>query len=713
MGSLQFLAQISIGRRLWVNNAVLVALLSLGLAFLGADVRDVSGALSELAATRIHLVDATALINADANVSARKMLFLVSADRERRVRIYAEIDAAHQRIRAQLRHLRAVAESIEAVRQIQEVERRFQQYCDAYGSNIDVIESGDLAQARNLLASVTEVSLGSFLEATWTLFSTQEEFLNDQAASIHQAVSRSAWSLGILLVFSALLGAITSRAVRKSITVPLRAVEEAARQMRNGDYGARVPVHGRDEVSRLGEALNEMAEAVGIRQAKIEYYINVDPMTGLITREKFLGTLRHFISVHEPLASQYGIVCLDVDRLKEINALIGFEAGDEAIKVAAERLVALFGADAVVSRLSGGTFAVLVKFSCAHEVAEYVESMRGMLERPIRWRAEEFDLSLSCGIAMFHSAGDNPEKILRHCEHALYECKRLKSGSRIYTTTSDASRQRDLTLSSDLQVALHAQQLKLFLQPKLSCSSNQLVGAEALIRWNHPQRGWIPPSEFIPFAERTGRIRALTRWVIAEAVAMLAQEQDVRLYYAINISTQDLQDPSLPGYIDQLLREHGVAPGRLSVELTESGLMDSGAEPIGVLNALKALGVRIALDDFGTGHSALAYLKNLPVDELKIDRSFVQGCDEDALKFGLLSSVVHLGHNLRLTVTAEGAECAGELDALCRAGCDVVQGYFTGRPMPAEEFAAWRMRRDLGSRVHREALTDRVPPIAA
>lgn len=713
MGSLKLLAHLTIGRRLLVNSVVLVALLSVGVLFLWSDVRDLSAALSELTATRVNLVRAAALINADANISARKMLFLVSADRERRVRTYAEIDAAHQRIRAQLLHLHQVAVSADAIRQIQEVEQKFQQYCDAYGSNIDVIESGDLAQARSILAGVTEISLGSFLEATWALFSAQETFLNDQAAAIHQSVNRSTWSLGIVLVLAALLGGFTSRAVRKSITVPLREAERAARQMRNGDFGARAPVHGRDEVSRLGEALNEMAEAVGIRQAKIEYYINVDPMTGLITREKFLGTLRLLISVSEPLAKPYGIVCLDVDRLKEINALIGFEAGDEAIKVAGERLVAMFGTGAVVSRLSGGTFAALVNFASADEVAKYVESMRGMLERPIRWRTEEFDLSVSCGIAMFNSAGDNPEKVLRHCEHALYECKRLKSGTRIYTTTSDAIRQRDLTLSSDLQVALHAKQLKLFLQPKLSCDSNQLVGAEALIRWMHPQRGWIPPSEFIPFAERTGRIRALTRWVIGEAVAMLAEEPDMRLYYSVNISTQDLQDPSLPGYIAQLLLEHGVAPSRLSVELTESGLMQGGVEPIEVLNALKALGIRIALDDFGTGHSALAYLKNLPVDELKIDRSFVQGCDVDELKFGLLSSVVHLGHNLRLTVTAEGAECAGEVDALCRAGCDVVQGYYTGRPMPREDFAAWRVRRDCNQRLGPAAVSGKLPPMAA
>jgi len=227
----------------------------------------------------------------------------------------------------------------------------------------------------------------------------------------------------------------------------------------------------------------------------------------------------------------------------------------------------------------------------------------------------------------------------------------------------------------------------------VSASSQRIVGAEALIRWQHPQRGFMPPGDFIPFAERTGRIRLLTRWMLQGAIALLADPAFDGLNLSVNLSTHDLGDANLDTQLAQWLQASRVDPVRLTLEITESGLMDRSDDPIALLYRFKRIGVRLAIDDFGTGHSSLAYLQRLPVDELKIDRSFVRDVDLEPRRFELLNTIVQLGKSLGLVVTAEGVEREGELSAIRRVGCELVQGFFTGRPMPQDEFVRWIEKR--------------------
>ena len=292
---------------------------------------------------------------------------------------------------------------------------------------------------------------------------------------------------------------------------------------------------------------------------------------------------------------------------------------------------------------------------------------------------------------MVFGSADRAEVLLRHAEHAMFDAKRRKSGPLLYDPSMAQARTADLSLASALQQAQALGQLRAYLQPKLGWVDGQLrcVGAEALIRWQHPERGFVPPSEFIPFAERTGRIRALTDWMLGQAVALLAQPALAALQISVNLSTHDLQDDDLDQRLRKLLDLQKVDPARLTLEITESGLMEQGGDPVAMLHRLKAVGVRLSIDDFGTGHSSLAYLQQLPVDELKIDRSFVRDVDLDPRRYALLTTIVQLGHNLGLTVTAEGVEREAELMALQRAGCDLVQGYLTGRPMACEALAGW------------------------
>jgi EAL domain-containing protein (putative c-di-GMP-specific phosphodiesterase class I) len=295
---------------------------------------------------------------------------------------------------------------------------------------------------------------------------------------------------------------------------------------------------------------------------------------------------------------------------------------------------------------------------------------------------------------MYPAHGQAVEPLLRQAEQALFEAKRLRVGCAMYAPSLEASRQSQLSLLSALAEAIEGGQLRQFLQPKVS-PDGVLRGAEALVRWCHPVRGWVPPGEFVPFAERTGRIGPVTDWMLGQAVRTLArwQSEGLLLTIAVNISTQDLQDSTLPGRVARLLASHGVPPQRLQLELTETGLMASGQDPIAVLHALRATGVGLAIDDFGTGHSSLAYLQKLPMHELKIDRSFVAGVHADARRRELLRSIIQLGHGLGLVVTGEGVEAEAELLVLASAGCDLVQGFHIGAPMDVAAFDAWRRQR--------------------
>jgi len=308
---------------------------------------------------------------------------------------------------------------------------------------------------------------------------------------------------------------------------------------------------------------------------------------------------------------------------------------------------------------------------------------------------QSLDLSLSAGLALAPAHGRDAESLLRRAEQALFECKRLRNGLQTYDPRTELARQQDLTLASQLHSAVQQGELRAYLQPKVSLADGRLYGAECLIRWQHPERGMVPPGDFIPFAERTGRIRALTHWMLGEALRLLAAPGQEALRLAVNISTHDLQDHTLVELLRERLPGSGVDPQRLTLEITESGLLEGSSDPIALLQQLRALGLRLSIDDFGTGQSSLAYLQNLPVDELKIDRSFVREVDGDPRREALLASIVQLGHSLGLQITAEGVEREAELKVLHRLGCDLVQGYWLARPMDEQAFQAWCAARAL------------------
>jgi EAL domain-containing protein (putative c-di-GMP-specific phosphodiesterase class I) len=308
------------------------------------------------------------------------------------------------------------------------------------------------------------------------------------------------------------------------------------------------------------------------------------------------------------------------------------------------------------------------------------------MEQPIVIDGQSMDTGSSIGIARYPEHGDDASELMRAADVAMYAAKRAKIGHAEYDPSLDNDRAAHLTLLGELRRAVEQGQLKLMYQPKLTLADGRIGAVEALVRWHHPERGMVAPNDFIPFAEQTGYITRITRWVVGEAVRQCGvwRREGLDIRISINASTRDLQvREDLPGLLKTALVEHDVPGNLICVEITEGALMD---DPIGarkILRALHDMGVTLSIDDYGTGYSSLAYLKELTVNELKIDRSFVVGMHDDAQSLAIVRSTVDLGHNLGLHVVAEGVESQADIDMLRSVGCDAVQGYGIARPMDA------------------------------
>jgi diguanylate cyclase (GGDEF)-like protein/PAS domain S-box-containing protein len=407
---------------------------------------------------------------------------------------------------------------------------------------------------------------------------------------------------------------------------------------------------------------------------------------------------RHLLSdrlhtaLGQPSASGAGpaLLLLDLDRFKDVNDTLGHSVGDVLLMEVAHRLRSSMPHEATVARLGGDEFAVLLPGTDESAAIEIARSTLVALAAPIEIEGSQLDVGGSIGIACAPGHGADPETLLRRADVAMYVAKRAGGGHSVYSLSQDAHRPDRLALVAELRSAIENGELELHYQPKINLRTGRMVGTEGLLRWTHPQRGLIPPAEFVSLAEHTGLITSLSRWVLGAA---LRQQQVWRasglvLPVAVNLSMHDLHDRSLPELVAELLNTAGLPASALEIEITESTLMADSDRARAALSRLRELGVRIAVDDFGTGYSSLAYLKELPVQELKIDRSFVRDVRVGGSDLAIIESIVDLAHKLGLKVVAEGVEDAATRSELARLGCDQAQGYYFGRPMPAAQLAA-------------------------
>ncbi len=510
--------------------------------------------------------------------------------------------------------------------------------------------------------------------------------------------------LAITLVGFAAFG-VGSVFTARHVTTPIRALVRASVRLGAGDYAA--PVAGtarRDEIGELAQAFDHMRVSIAAHEAEIRQLAYWDRLTGLPNRAQFRDAVQGLIERRGH--ATVSVVMLDLDRFKHVNDVLGYPFGDRVLKAVAERIAGQGVREGdLVARLSGDEFALLLAGADTTEALRVAERLAAVFELPLVLDDQTVDVAAGFGIAAWPEHAADADTLLARAEVAMYAAKRKAGAALVYDAALDAGSAQTLSLLSELRRALERDELRLFLQPKVDAADRRLVGAEALVRWQHPVRGMVPPMQFIPFAEQTGFVRQLTLWMFdATARAWPALRRLGLERVSINLSTRDLLDAELPARLDAILVRHGVPARAFCLEITESAIMDEPQRAEATLNALSAAGFKLSIDDFGTGYSSLAYLKRLPVDELKIDKSFVMGMERDDDDAKIVRSTIDLAHNLGLSVVAEGVENAAILARLAALDCDEAQGYHISRPVPLPEFLAfaarWSARADFGATLH-------------
>jgi diguanylate cyclase (GGDEF)-like protein/PAS domain S-box-containing protein len=442
-----------------------------------------------------------------------------------------------------------------------------------------------------------------------------------------------------------------------------------------------------DYYSSITRDLSEQ-RAFEAQLAKAEWY---DPITALPNRAFYIDAVEVCLERGMRSHNRLAVLLADIDHFKLVNDSLGHAAGDDMLRAVAERLRIAAGPSVLLARFGSDEFCLLVEdVDSEAGPVELAERIADQLSAPIEIDGDTIFVTVSTGIALSAVGGgqDSPEALLRDADAALHRAKeRGRARAEMFIEDFRHTAVNQLRTASDLHRALDGGEFRVVYQPEIDLRSGHIVGVEALVRWHHPERGLVPPAEFIPLAEQTGLITPIGSWVLNTAIAQAAEWSKSRwngtgLLVWVNLSARQLSDNDLVDEVAAALREHGVAPHQLGLEITETALLQDAEGAVAALGALRSLGVRLAIDDFGTGYSSLSYLKRLPVDAVKVDRSFVDGLALDGDDSAIVAAVTGMARALRLTTIAEGVESIGQLFALRRLGCDLAQGFFFTTPQP-------------------------------
>ncbi len=501
----------------------------------------------------------------------------------------------------------------------------------------------------------------------------------------------------IALAISTLVASMLAR----SITRPVQALMEAAQRISQGDYDKPVRITSRDEMATLAEAFNEMQQGISARQAQIVYQSSHDRLTGLYSRvvahDRLDATIRR-ATEDAPVA----VLILSIDRFKEINDKLGHHMGDRVLQAVADAISDRTREVDTAVRLGGDEFMMIL----AHHDAESARSVAEQLARGLSDSVSVSDLrvsiNLSVGIAVHPEHGSRSDVLLRRADIALYGAKRATWPIALYEHGQDEQHLRRLAVIEELSNGLSKGEFTLYYQPKIALPSRDVVQVEALLRWTSSKLGTVSPDEFIPLAEESGHIHAITRFALDTALRHCAEwrANGLNVAVAVNLSALDLAHDSTLGYVSESLSRHKVPASCLLLEVTETAMIENLSQSIRTLKTLHDSGISIALDDFGTGQSSLAQLKRMPVDELKIDKTFVQNLKQDSEDACIVRAAIEIGHSMGLQIVAEGVEDESCLRLLEELECDLIQGYFISKPIAADCFEKWV----------RDYYSERVPP---
>lgn len=433
-------------------------------------------------------------------------------------------------------------------------------------------------------------------------------------------------------------------------------------------------------------------------EARFEHLVHYDPLTALPNRQLLQSRLTHALDNAKRLTQRLAVLYIDLDRFKNINDSLGHPAGDELLEALAKRMLERLGGVGTLGRLGGDEFLLILEnLQRPEDAAGVAKNLIDLLDQPFLLPSgHEVFVGASIGISLFPENGASCTKLVQHADVAVYQAKESgRNTYAFYTPALTVTANERLDLEARLRHALVQGEFLLHYQPQVDIQTGNLIGCEALVRWNNPQQGLISPARFIPLAEETGLIVPLGEWVLRQACSQARSWLDAGmppLLMAVNLSARQLQQPDIVARVATILAETGLPAETLKLELTESMIMGHGEEVVTLLQALKALGIRLSIDDFGTGYSSLAYLKRFPIDELKIDQGFVRDIPNDSDDNQIAIAIIGMAHGLRLKVMAEGVETQAQQDFLSQHGCDAFQGYLFSRPLPADEFASFRIR---------------------
>ncbi|HEU4887022.1 MAG TPA: EAL domain-containing protein [Thermoanaerobaculia bacterium] len=509
-------------------------------------------------------------------------------------------------------------------------------------------------------------------------------------------LERQVFGLSFAILLIAVLAAVL---FARTVSRPLQVLADGAGRIERGDYVSPIVVKQQDEIGHLANAFNAMQTAIAAREDQIMFQATHDALTGLPNRARFLGRVSHAIAASKRLAAKgngagpsVGMIVMDVDRFKDVNDTLGHNFGDQLLIEIGRRLEQTVGTVDKVARFGGDEFAVKFTSPDSSDATDIAARVGTAFDAPFVLGDVSIDVNASLGIAIYPDHADDADTLMKRADIAMYEAKKNQSGVAVYEAGRDEHSLRRLSLMMELRAAIAGDELELYYQPKIDVATARVVHAEALVRWNHPRHGVMRPDEFIPLAEQSGKIGLITKWAIRKAIAQCAawRREGLELTVAVNLSALDLFDSELPTFISGLLSDAELPPGNLVLELTESTVMKDAAYALKILTDLKRRGVCLAIDDFGTGYSSLAHLKRLPVDELKIDKSFVLNLSESAADdMVIVRSTIELAHNMGLVVIAEGVENAEAWRILKRLGCDMAQGYYMSRPLRVDALTEW------------------------
>ena len=520
-----------------------------------------------------------------------------------------------------------------------------------------------------------------------------EQRSNQQVAHLSTAGTTMGMALWVLAGLLFILLIVGYAALDRVLLAPIARISQALVTDVDikSDHPVNVPVAGTQEVRQLVAAFEKMRSDVQQRRLALEHQSLHDDLTGLPNRACLLQELEQALESASKSKQRVALMFMDLDHFKEINDTLGHPVGDLILQEVANRLAETIADNGLTARLGGDEFAVILPCIDRCRCSDVSEAIAGALEREFQVGGHKLYVGGSIGVAMYPDHGAEVSVLMRHADVAMYSAKHTGKHTAFYDDTQDENSVLRLQLVKDLKDAISNDHLELYYQPKLDLKREAVTSVEALLRWDHPEHGMVPPDRIIPIAEQTGIIRQLTQWVLRSALQQQARwrKAGTDIGVAVNLSAHDLRDNSLPETVAELLATTGTPPEKLTLEVTESAMMSDLSNAAALLSRIKEMGVGIAIDDFGTGFSSLSYLKKLPVRELKIDKSFVINMNNDENDAMIVHSTIDLAHNLGLSVVAEGVENQESLERLHAQGCDFIQGYHLCRPVPPDQLERW------------------------